>query len=122
MPIFISKRDRSNTALFFLIQGFISLFSLAATYSVISQREFLSFAMAHFLVWFSLLSFSVSAYLFFLKKNIALLVGVIVFKWPILIWLVYKMTGLIDISPVFFALGFTPPIIGAIIWSFLQKE
>ncbi len=122
MPIFTSKRDQSNITLFFAIQGLVTLLLLVATYSVISQNQFLSLAMAQVLVWFSLLSFAIFAYLFFLKKNVALLVGVIVFKWPILIWLVYKMTGLISISPVFFALGFMSPIIGAIIWSFLQKE
>lgn len=70
----------------------------------------------------SLLTLYFSVYLFFLKKNIALLISVIVFKWPILVYVVYKMTKQIEIAPIFLSLGFVPVLISALVWSFLQKE
>lgn len=84
-----------------------------------SQRNFIT---GQAYVWISLISVSLSVYLFFLKKNIALIVGVIVFKWPILIYVVYRLTESTNLEPVGLALGFTPVLLSAFIWSVMQKD
>ena len=48
----------------------------------------LSFVVAAGVMTFSFLSIGAVLYWMFLKKSIALLIGVIVFKWPLLIYVV----------------------------------
>lgn len=102
-----------------------SLVTIVASFA--ASRLFVSGELANFLIgqayaWLSLLSLSFSVYLFFLKKNIALLVAVIVFKWPILIYVVYRVTQTVKLEPVFMALGFFPLVLSFLLWAFMQKE
>lgn len=81
-----------------------------------------SFVMIQVLLGISIGSLILSVYLFFLKKNVALLISVIVLKWPILVYVVYKMTEKREVSSIGIALGFLPLLMSALLWSFLQKN
>ena len=85
-------------------------------------RSFLSFTISVASVWVSVVSLSLTVWLFFLKKNIALLISVIVFKWPILGVVFYKMAKWIDLEALPFSLGILPIILSSLIWAFLQNE
>lgn len=122
MPIFTSKKDLRSANSFFVLIGLTSMTTGLLTYSITNYEFFIGFLISQLLVGASLLSIALSVYLFFLKKNVALLIGVIVFKWPILIWLVYEMTTKYKLTPISFVLGFLPLLIGAFVWSFFQKE
>ncbi len=122
MPIFTLKKDQNSLTQFFLYQGICSFFATVLILCVSTPIDKTSFVISQILVWISLVSIGIAVYLFFLKKNIALLIGVIVFKWPILILLVYKMTTIYRISSVSFSLGLLPLILGSFVWSFTHKE
>ena len=118
----ILKKLSNNSVQFFVIHTVITVACSAAMLRVTSQLNALNFIIGQFYVWVSLTSISLAVYLFFLKKNIALLVGVIVFKWPILIYVVFKLAESVSVSPVYLALGFLPVLLSALIWSVFQKE
>ena len=74
------------------------------------------------LITLSLTSVGIGIYLGIFKKNIALLVGVIVFKWPILIYVVFKLVGNNQASLGYFAAGFSIWIISALVWAFSNPK
>jgi hypothetical protein len=111
-----------NLRSFFLIHLIVTIICSAFALRVFPQSRLQNFIFGQILVWVSLISITFSVYLFFLKKNIALLVSVIVFKWPILIYVIYKMTEKIESEPLFLAFGFLPVLGTSLVWSFLQKE
>lgn len=122
MPFSILKVKVNNLGLFFKIHLTITVICTTLTLRFFSSQESVNFVAGELYVWMSLISLSLSVYLFFLKKNIALIVGVIVFKWPILIYVVYRLTESVSLSPVALSLGFFPVLISSIIWSVLQKD
>ncbi len=112
----------SNFGPFLAIHGLVTLLATTLMLSVFELNSALNFAIGELFIWLSLLSVSLSVYLFFLKKNIALIVGAIVFKWPILIYVVYRLTEMVNSAPVFLALGFVPVVLSSIFWAAIQKE
>lgn len=118
----ISTQERTKFAGFLAIHSVITVICTAAAHSVFGREPFLSFVLGELFLWISLLSISLSVYLIFLKKNIALSVGVIVFKWPILIYVVYKLTNELNIQPGYLSIGFIPIFVSSLVWSALQKD
>lgn len=116
------KRSSFQIRIFSLIYFTVGLVSSLITRSIISENQWNSFVVGQVCVGISLISIMFSVQLFFLKKNIALLVAVIVFKWPILMYIVYKMTEMINFKPEWVAIGFLPILASSLIWSFLQKQ
>lgn len=78
--------------------------------------------MGELLISISLLSVGLGIYLGIFKKNIALLVGVIVFKWPILIYVVFKLVGNNQAYLGFFAAGFSIWVVSALVWAFSNPK
>ncbi len=118
----LSARNQTNFSTFLGVHGLVTVIATGLMLSVFERERALNFATGELIVWLSLLSLSLSVYLFFLKKNIALIVGVIVFKWPILIYVVYRLTEMVNSPPVFLALGFFPVVLSSLIWAVFQKE
>lgn len=122
MPSSTSKIETKNIKLFLGIHLLTTIASSGLMYCAASQSWFHNFLISQVFIWLSLSSLSFSVWLFFLKKNIALLIGVIVFKWPILGIVLYKTVTLIELETVPFSLGFFSVLLSSIIWAFLQKE
>ena len=118
----ILKNRNKSILQFFTIHVVITVVCSTLMLGAIGGSRAINFLIGQFYVWVSLWSISLSVYFFFLKKNIALLVGVIVFKWPILIYMVYILTKSVSAKPVFLALGFIPIAVSSLIWAVLQKE
>lgn len=104
------------------LHGLVSCFTSILTLSTIGSGAWQNFMLGQFYLWFSLLTLSLTIHMFFLKKNVALLVGVIVFKWPILMYMVYKMTSTVSLQPIWLATGLMTILVSALLWSFLQTE
>lgn len=122
MPSSTSTPKESNIGLFLIVHGVVTVVLTLLMLGVFDLNSALNFAIGELFIWLSILSISLSALLFFLKKNIALIVGVIVFKWPILIFVVFRLTEMVDSAPVFLALGFVPVVLSSLIWASMQKE
>lgn len=122
MPLSILMPKESNFGLFLAIHGVVTVVATFLMLSVFGLNSALNFAIGELFIWMSIISLSLSALLFFLKKNIALIVGVIVFKWPILIYVVFRLTEMVNSAPVFLALGFVPVVLSSLIWASMQKE
>ena len=116
------KKTTSRLGNIVTIHILVTILSTYAATQLIDASKLANFLVGQGYAWISLLSLSFSVYLFFLKKNIALLIGVIVFKWPILIYVVYKVTETVKLEPVFLALGFLPLVFSFLVWALLQKE
>ena len=80
-----------------------------------------SFVVGVALMTFSLMSLGMAVYLGFYKKNIALLIGVIVFKLPILIYVVYKLVESFSLSFLHLAAGYGVWVLPSILWLGFQK-
>lgn len=106
---------------FYLYFSVVTLLTTFIARSILSEHGWYSYAISIGLVTVVLISLTLSVYLFFLKKNIALLMAVIVFKWPILAYLVYSLTGSKGVNSLGFALGILPLIVGALIWAVRYK-
>lgn len=119
--LMLKKRNKEFTEFLLIYLAITTICTIAAAH-FLSKTHRQSFWLGEACMGVSLLTLYFSVYLFFLKKNIALLISVIVFKWPILVYVVYKMTKQIEIAPIFLSLGFVPVLISALVWSFLQKE
>lgn len=122
MLSFISNPKGSNYRQLLLIHGAITLVASGITLSVLNEKDSSSFLLGQLFVWISLISIGVSITLFFLKKNIALIVGIIVLKWPILMYVVYILTERVKPNMVWLSLGTVPILVSALIWSVLQKD
>lgn len=122
MLTFTLKKENRGLKELLVIHLVITVICTIAALRLFPENQSANFILGQSYAWVSLLSLSFSVYLFFLKKNIALLVSVIVFKWPILVYVVYKMTEKVELSPGFLSTGFMPVIVSALIWSFMQKE
>ena len=122
MLISTLKKTTSLLGNIVLIHVFVTVAVSYAASRLFGPGDLANFLVGQAYAWLSLLSLSFSVYLFFLKKNIALLVAVIVFKWPILIYVVYKVTETVKLEPVFMALGFFPLVLSFLLWALLQKE
>ena len=122
MPTFDLKNKKLKIVSFLAIHLAVSVVCGVALHSAIGMEMWINFMLGQLFLWVSLSTLSASVYLFFLKKNIALLVGVIVFKWPILMYLVFKMTKNFEFNPQWLALGFMPVLISALVWSKTQKD
>lgn len=122
MPLFTSKVKTDEILSFLRLHLVVSVIFSTLTLCFTDKSWALNFAIGQLYLWISLISLSLSVYLFFLKKNIALIVGVIVFKWPILIYVVYRLTQSVDFQPIALSLGFLPVVLSSLVWSVLQKE
>lgn len=89
---------------------------------VMEREVWLSFQWGQVFMLFSLISVALSVHIFFLKKNIALFTGLIVFKWPILIYMAFRLTQLTELRPWSFVMGFSPILLTAFIWSYRQRD
>lgn len=121
MPSIILSPMKSKFLLFLLIHGGVTLSASVITQGVFSELGQRSFLLGQLFVWISVISISLPLSLFFFKKNIALIVGISVLKWPILIFGVYRLTGIVKPNMAHLSLGFMPIFLSAILWSFLQK-
>lgn len=122
MPGSSSSPEKSEARLFFVIHGVITLIFSLIMCGVIETEDWLSLVYGQLFVWLSLLSLSLSLFLIFSKKNIALFMGVIVLKWPILIYIVYVLARRVHLSGGHFALGFSPLLFSGIIWAVIKKQ
>ena len=122
MPLSIPRIKIDQFRYFLLIHGVLTGLTVFLALCATSRGWGSSFTLGQLFVWISLLSISLPVYLFFLKKNIALLVGFIVFKWPILVYMVFRLTQSVELDSVAFSIGFIPVFISALVWSILQKE
>ena len=113
---------KTNFRSLLVIHGAVTLALSLLTLSVFKGIDHTSFLIGQGFVWVSLISIGVMIYFYFLKKNIALTVGIIVLKWPILVYLVYQLTERMSLNFVTFALGFLPIFLSSVIWSVTQKE
>ncbi len=111
-----------ETKSFFLYYSAVTLLFSALMLRVLNPPQWQSYALSVGLVTAVLLTLTLAVYLFFLKKNIALLTAVIVFKWPLLGYLVYLVIGDSKIDSLGFPLGIAPLILGALIWALRYKE
>lgn len=111
----------SEAKIFFIAHLGISLFMALLVYFSFGVQTAINFNLGQLVLWLSLGSLGVSLYLFFFKKSIALLIALIVLKWPILILIVYKLTHIVAIDPLSFSLGFTPVFLSALIAAKLWK-
>jgi len=105
-----------------IIQGIISGLTSIMLLIVMNPNQWQSFMLAQVFVWISLLTLTFSVYLFFLKKNIALLTCLIVFKWPILIYMAYRLTQSLELDSLAFSVGFIPLLLSGLVWSYFQSE
>ena len=122
MPISLWPKSNHPYKQFFLIHLVITVTLTLAAQRLCSENNFQSFCLGQFYVWLTFISISFSVRLFFLKKNIALLIAIIVFKWPILIYVVYLAARLVNPSSLFLAAGFVPILISSLVWALMQKE
>ena len=74
------------------------------------------------LVSFSFVSIGAALYWVFFKKSIALLVGVIVFKWPILIYALIWFTRHYTLDFSAFAIGSMVWLPAGLIWHFVTNK
>ena len=112
----------SNCRSLLVIQGLLSGVTAVLMLLVMSSNQWWSFMLAQLFIGMSLLTLTFSVYVFFLKKNIALLIGLIVFKWPILIYMAYRLTRAIELDSLAFSVGFIPLFLSGLIWSYFQSE
>ena len=89
---------------------------------VASRTVGLSFALGAALVTFSFASLGATLYWAFFKKSIALLVGVIVLKWPILIYAMIWFMEQIQVYLPAAALGSMVWLPAGIIWHFIANK
>lgn len=105
-----------------IIHGILSILTATLMLLVVSPNQWWSFMFCQLFIWMSLLTLTFSVYVFFLKKNIALLIGLIVFKWPILIYMAYRLIRAIELDSLAFSVGFIPLFMSGLIWSYFQSE
>ena len=122
MCIYSMNENTKILKLFFIIHIVMTILGAAAALCVLDKEALWSFLAGELLMSFSLTSIGFALYLGFFKKNIALLVGVIVFKWPILIYVVFKLIGNDQASLGYFAAGFSTWIFSALIWSIFNQK
>ena len=115
---FLKKRSRSFFVIYFIITGICC----AASELFFDPEERSHFYFGLFLFCLSFLSLLVSVHFFFLKKNIALLLVLIVLKWPVLIYIIYQMTKLIKPNPVYLSAGVFPLVLSAFLWSLITRR
>jgi hypothetical protein len=121
MPFSIQKMFRGFGGLL-LIHAALTALIVGITFSVTNELFFKSFLFGQALVWISLITISLPMTLFFFKKDIALIVGIIVLKWPILIYFVYLLTRMIEHDLAQVVIGFMPIFVSSLLWSVFQKD
>ena len=122
MCTYFMNETTKTLKLFFIIHIVISVLAGVIALCVFDGEAFRNFIIGELLMSFSLLSMGFALYLGFFKKNIALLVGVIVFKWPILIYVVFKLIGNNQAYLGYLAAGFSIWIFSALIWSIFNQR
>ena len=120
--MFSMNENTKTLKLFIIIHILVTLLGTIVALCVLNEGASKMFLIGELLMGFSLLSVGIAVYLGFYKKNIALLVGVIVFKWPILIYVVFKLVGENQAYFGYLAAGFSTWIFSAIIWSFFNQK
>lgn len=108
--------------IFLLIQASTSLFLSLLALCVLGWAAALSFAVGAALVAFSFLSIGLTLYWVFHKKSIALLVGVIVFKWPILIYAMIWFMNRYTVDFAAFAAGSMVWLPAGLVWHFIANK
>lgn len=122
MPTSSSLPEKNEALVFFGIHLVITAIASLIIHGVTAEQEWESFLCGQLFVWLSLLSLSLSLFLIFSKKNIALFMGVIVLKWPILVYFVYSLTQRVNLSGAWFALGLFPIVVSGIVWAGVKKQ
>jgi len=89
---------------------------------IAGQGAALSFLMAAGLVLVSMISVALVLRVMFLKKNIALLVVVIVFKWPILIYILLLLLKNFEVEALGFSLGTLAWVPSTLAWHFIANR
>ncbi len=118
--MFISFWQKRND--FFLTLYFITTsLCCAAANLFFSPVERNSFYFGQLIFCLSFLSLIISVRFFFFKKNIALLLILIVLKWPVLIYIVYQVTKLVKPNPIYLSGGIFPLVLSAFIWSLTTR-
>lgn len=112
----------SNCRSLLVIHGIFSGTTAVLMPLVMNFNQWQSFMLSQAFIWVSLLTLTFSVYVFFLKKNIALLTGLIVFKWPILIYMAYRLTESIEVHSLSFSVGLIPLFVSGLTWSYFQSE
>ena len=112
---------KAKIGLFLLIHGVLSLVLGVVARSATAPDWSWSFLWGQAFCLLSLVSLSLSVYFILLKKNIALLVAVIVFKWPILMVILYWLSQSSRFIEAAFSFGFLPVFFSALIWSAVKK-
>ena len=118
-----SSQNLARTSLILLglqISGW--LLGSALTLRVAGPDAAVSFALAGGLVIISMVTLGLVLWVMFLKKSIALLVVVIVFKWPILIYLLHSILESIEVNALGFSLGAMVWMPSTLAWHFLVNE
>lgn len=121
MPISFSRIKTSSLGSFSLLHLGVSLVANLLALCAMDSQMFQSFVRMQVIFWISLLSIILSSELYFLKKNVALLISVIVLKWPILVYVVYKMMDRLEVASGI-VLGIVPLLLSILLWSILQKR
>ena len=86
-----------------------------------TTSEQLGFYLSQVLFFLIFIWLTVCVQIFFWRKNTALLLSLNVLKWPFLIYIVYKMTKLVELEMLPFFLGVSPFILSALIWSLFMQ-
>ncbi len=119
---FMPVEKNNELGLFYLYHIIITLLFSGLSFYFLPSLAFQNFMLGQLYSWISLGSLGLSLYLFFLKKSIALLIALIVLKWPILIYVVYKLTQTVTLEPLWLTIGFLPIFLSALLWSRLLKD
>lgn len=122
MCTYSMNENTKTLKLFFIIHIVMAVLWAVISLCVLDGLALYNFIAGELLMSFSLTSIGFALYLGFFKKNIALLVGVIVFKWPILIYVVFKLIGNNQASLGYFAAGFSTWIFSALVWSIFNQK
>ncbi len=112
---------KTEYQLFFIYHTVITVVLSIFAYLLLEDLSFKNFMLGQIMSWLSLASLAFSIYLFFLKKSIALLIALIVLKWPILIYVLLKLTRMVVLEPVWLSIGFLPIFLSALVWSTFHK-
>ena len=122
MSISFTKDDISKIKGFLVAHGLVFVVASLMGFFMLSRAGFVSLMYGQLVMVLSLSSISVAVYLGAIRKNIVLLVSVIVLKWPILLYVLFKMFEKKQEQVEFFVLGMSLVFVSSGFWYLTNKQ
>lgn len=117
-----SSIESTRTARRFLLMHVLVVgLSSAPSFFFLEWNEAQAFFLGNMLLLLSLLSLYLAVYWGMVRKKTGLAVGVIVFKWPLLIYIVLQSVKTGNVPFVYLACGFSTWLLTALLWAVCEK-